>query len=391
MAAGGFPPPDRGRARQMVFPLPLLAALRRARIDAPFPKALRFRGRGCLGLRTAALYALVAAILGAAGPAQAAAGDESVIDSICGIDRFLRPRAVAPRRVSHPADLAGEQFPQANAVSPAGARGIAQFMPAHGGRARPCRSRSTRNRQSPRRPPCLAELRNQLGNLGLAAAAYNAGPGRVARYVAEQGRSARPKRRITSPSSPATRPRNGGAKDAAKLTDEAVFPDSLLHAGGGEVPPRRTDLVFAHSSFWAPWGVQISGSFNKSRGAAPVPAGERRLYRHSGRGAAHGAGRPAPQPGLPPVLPRPRPGAVAPAGRGAMRQTATDRRRLRRAPQQLSRPRHASSGPLGQKVGVERLRPLGEWIDETAPEVGVAAPKTPRCRAKCAAPPSKRP
>ena len=69
------------------------------------------------------------------------------------------------------------------AVSPKGASGIAQFMP---GTAR------LRNLKDPFEPKSaiaasahyLSDLRDQLGSLGLAAAAYNAGPNRVRRWLA---------------------------------------------------------------------------------------------------------------------------------------------------------------------------------------------------------------
>ena len=72
---------------------------------------------------------------------------------------------------------------QPNALSPAGAQGIAQFMPG---------TASGRGLADPFSTPdaleesaaYLAELRQMFGNLGLAAAAYNAGPGRLSRYLA---------------------------------------------------------------------------------------------------------------------------------------------------------------------------------------------------------------
>ncbi len=69
------------------------------------------------------------------------------------------------------------------AISPAGARGIAQFMPA---------TAQWRGLEDPfdwslsiqHSGRWLSELRGQFGNLGLAAAAYNAGPGRVRDWLA---------------------------------------------------------------------------------------------------------------------------------------------------------------------------------------------------------------
>lgn len=69
------------------------------------------------------------------------------------------------------------------AVSPAGAQGVAQFMPgtaAERGLADPFEPARALDESA----AYLKELREKFGNLGLAAAAYNAGPGRVARWLA---------------------------------------------------------------------------------------------------------------------------------------------------------------------------------------------------------------
>jgi hypothetical protein len=72
------------------------------------------------------------------------------------------------------------------AVSPVGAKGIAQFMPrtANGrGLANPFDALPALFESA----EYLAELRKQFGNLGLAAAAYNAGPKRVQDWLAKRG------------------------------------------------------------------------------------------------------------------------------------------------------------------------------------------------------------
>jgi soluble lytic murein transglycosylase-like protein len=71
------------------------------------------------------------------------------------------------------------------AVSPKGAQGIAQFMP---------RTADFRGLADPFDPIAalrhaasyLSDLRKQFGNLGLAAAGYNAGPGRVSAWLGKQ-------------------------------------------------------------------------------------------------------------------------------------------------------------------------------------------------------------
>lgn len=72
------------------------------------------------------------------------------------------------------------------AISPAGAQGIAQFMPGT------ARLRAVRNAFDPaealyRSAEYLRFLTDKFGNLGLAAAAYNGGEGKVSRYLANTG------------------------------------------------------------------------------------------------------------------------------------------------------------------------------------------------------------
>jgi Transglycosylase SLT domain len=80
-----------------------------------------------------------------------------------------------------------------NSVSRAGAQGIAQFMP---GTAfdRGLRDPFDPAEALPKSAELLHELRDHFGNLGLAAAAYNAGPERVHRWLA--GKSPLPQETI---------------------------------------------------------------------------------------------------------------------------------------------------------------------------------------------------
>jgi hypothetical protein len=76
---------------------------------------------------------------------------------------------------------------KSHVVSPAGAQGIAQFMP------RVARAYGLENPFDPLHSLAvsakfLRELLGQFGNLGLAAAAYNAGPRRVQDWMAKRGR-----------------------------------------------------------------------------------------------------------------------------------------------------------------------------------------------------------
>src|SRR5690606_2812236 len=74
----------------------------------------------------------------------------------------------------------------ANAVSPVGAEGIAQFMPGTA-RMRGLADSFDIDLAIPASAAYLAELKAGFGNLGLAAAAYNAGENRVARWLSSGG------------------------------------------------------------------------------------------------------------------------------------------------------------------------------------------------------------
>jgi Transglycosylase SLT domain len=151
-----------------------------------------------------------------------------------------------------------------DAVSPKGAQGIAQFMPG---------TASWRGLADPFEPEqalresasYLRELRTTFrGSLGLAAAAYNAGPGRVEAWLA--GRGGLPAetrayvRTVTghdadtwaSPSppqwEPAAVPKGGNCIEVAKLITAA---------------PRPSRVALAESPAWAPWGVQLAGNWSE--------------------------------------------------------------------------------------------------------------------------------
>src|SRR6476661_7324346 len=75
---------------------------------------------------------------------------------------------------------------QVGAVSRAGAQGIAQFMPGTSderGLANPFDPKQA----IPKAAKFIADLSQRFGNIGLAIAAYNAGPGRVASWLNNTG------------------------------------------------------------------------------------------------------------------------------------------------------------------------------------------------------------
>ena len=148
-----------------------------------------------------------------------------------------------------------------SARSHAGAEGVAQFMPgtaAERGLADPFEPARALDESA----AYLTELRQKFGNLGLAAAAYNAGPGRVGRWLA--GASGLPAetegyvRIVTGRDALDWR----GPAPAA-LTPEPGFTClGFAGAAGRRRAPAASDDPSGPPP--KPWAVIIVGSFNKA-------------------------------------------------------------------------------------------------------------------------------
>lgn len=154
-----------------------------------------------------------------------------------------------------------------SAVSPMGARGIAQFMPATAA------MRGLTNAFEPLQAlresaSYLRELRVTFGgNLGLAAGAYNAGPGAVAAWRA--GRAALPfetqayVRLVTGYTVEAWTARQmPQMASLPPLTDTLIGARCVELANGvvNHAVPRRD---YTADPAWGPWGVQLAGSFSE--------------------------------------------------------------------------------------------------------------------------------
>src|SRR5271168_118328 len=121
----------------------------------------------------------------AAGDGAAPGGGETLVSSICRlVDSSARAQGLP---VSFLTRLIWQESNfQPNVSSPAGAQGVAQFMPGTA-EARGLADPFDPEAAIPKAASLLVELRRQFGNLGLAAAAYNAGPARIAKWLAEGG------------------------------------------------------------------------------------------------------------------------------------------------------------------------------------------------------------
>src|SRR5262245_188843 len=165
------------------------------------------------------------------------------------------------------------------AVSPKGAMGIAQFMPgtASGrGLADPFDPLSALRESA----SYLNELRTTFnGSLGLAAAAYNAGPGRVEAWLA--GRGGLPSetqayvRAVTGHSAEAWVAKEPPKWEGSRMPKGA--PCAQLARSWTTVPRERA--TSARSPAWGPWGVQLAGNWSEGQVLARY---ERLRRKHEG-------------------------------------------------------------------------------------------------------------
>jgi len=163
---------------------------------------------------------------------------------------------------------------QQDAVSPKGAQGIAQFMPG---------TAALRGLADPFDPVAaiaasahyLRDLSVKFGNIGLAAAAYNAGERRLSDWLAGTGGLPYETRDFV-------------LSITGRTAEEWNLPGATHKVATGPLPPDERPLgtclgVVAHigkpgvglqvvSNYpragWAPWGVQVAGNFSLNRAMA---------------------------------------------------------------------------------------------------------------------------
>ncbi len=150
------------------------------------------------------------------------------------------------------------------------AQGIAQFMPGTASERRlldpfdPVQA-------LPKSAEFLDELRNQFGNLGLAAAAYNAGPRRVQEWLAGTGAMPQETRNYVAAITGTT------VDEWAAAGKNGKMPDRATHAGCRELMAllKRAPNYFVteleqHVKLGAdrPWGVQLAAGFNRDQALA---------------------------------------------------------------------------------------------------------------------------
>ena len=154
-----------------------------------------------------------------------------------------------------------------DAVSHKGAQGIAQFMPATA-KERGLDDPFNPESAIPHSARLLADLKRELGNHGLAAAAYNAGaerirgwlegkrtlPSETAAYVRFiTGRAAEDWKRPETTLPEEIELKSASLQDACRKLAPAI-----IHA----VKPKATTVA---QGGWRPWGVQVAANFSQSK------------------------------------------------------------------------------------------------------------------------------
>jgi hypothetical protein len=218
--------------------------------------ACRLRGLTGAGVKAIALAALVFCLN---RPAHADAGAETdnAVATLCGIVEASAKAEGLPAGFFTKLIWRESSF-RPNAVSPAGAQGVAQFMPG---------TANERGLIDPFDPAAaipasarfLNELRLRFGNLGLAAAAYNGGPTAVARWLANKG---------SLPFETQDYVLAVTGHDAEEWRSDKPPADAATDTGPSCMSLIATLRVTAPSSgvvsgWFAPWGVQIAASFSK--------------------------------------------------------------------------------------------------------------------------------
>jgi hypothetical protein len=206
---------------------------------------------------------------GATAAGLALAGPKLFVDIVCPImQQQAEARGLPPMPFVRLIWKESRFNPQA--VSPKGAQGIAQFMPG---------TAEERGLDDPFEPKSaivhsaslLADLRQEFGNFGLAAAAYNAGAERVRAWLA--GSSLLPWETQNY-----VQFVTGRAAEEWKLA-ETDLPEQLKTAGAEvqdscrKLAPLVVRAVYESepltaSGAWRPWGVQVSTSFSKGNALA---------------------------------------------------------------------------------------------------------------------------
>jgi hypothetical protein len=251
-------------------------------------RATRPYSIGALAGKAIALAALAFCLSARGASADAGPATDNALATLCGIVESSAKAEGLPVGFFTKLIWRESSF-RPTAISPAGAQGVAQFMPetaSERGLADPFDPASA----IPASARFLGELKRRFGNLGLAAAAYNAGERAVAKWLAneaplpfetqdyvlaitgheaDQWRSGKPLADAppgaAPPASAPAAPSSPAAGPPVSALSPSPPPERARSCLSLIASLRTTTAASPVVSGWfAPWGVQIAASFSRA-------------------------------------------------------------------------------------------------------------------------------
>lgn len=202
------------------------------------------------------------------------AARDQLIDRVCELIEFHSERAGLPRDFFARLIWKESRF-DPNAVSPVGAEGIAQFMPGTA-RMRGLANSFDVEQAIPASAAYLGELKANFGNLGLAAAAYNAGESRVARWLSSGGFLPLETENYVLDIMGEPADMFSDRVYAGKV--QPLHPEFGFGTACRRLPVSAVSTIAMATVPVKPWGVQVAGGFNR---AAVIRQWQRLQDRHA--------------------------------------------------------------------------------------------------------------
>lgn len=192
--------------------------------------------------------------------AASASSSETVEQALCRLIEGAAQRQDVPRDFLTRLIWQESSF-RTGVVSPAGAQGVAQFMPGTA-KERGLTDPFDPEQAIPKAAELIADLAEQFGNLGLAAAAYNGGPARVSSWLGGRGDlPAETRNYVATVTGRAVEEWADDARKAERPDSPKTEPESCLQIVAVLRQPGRGLEIEAP---FAPWGVQLAGNFSKT-------------------------------------------------------------------------------------------------------------------------------
>jgi len=237
---------NRRKALQKCIVLPLLFAM--LQVVPAFAEKLPAQEKECLFERAAS-----------PGVERICIRSKNYARDVCSaIERFAAEQNLPPEYFARL--IWRESLFQADAVSPKGAEGIAQFMPGTA-RLRGLANSFDVVQALDASSRYLNDLRNRFGNLGLAAAAYNAGEEGLSNFLVNERLPLETRDYVFAITG---NPVETWRDDPPKIVAAALDPSKSFLDGCVQLAVKRRlrEPILFQSADWAPWGVQLSANFN---------------------------------------------------------------------------------------------------------------------------------